>query len=373
MPDWAHELQQALSSGAELADAGLISSEEVGVADEVRAVFTVKVPPTYLSAMREASPADPVWRTVVPSKAELTYLPEELTDPIGDETHSPLPGVTHRYPDRVLLKPVHICAVYCRFCFRRYAVGQSERALTRAQLKAACHYISEHPEIWEVILTGGDPLVMSDHRIGDIVEELRAIEHVRVIRIHTRVPTVLPSRITPALARILRGDGRPRKPVYVVLHVNHAQEITAQMEEACDMLVDNGVPLLNQSVLLAGINDGASEMEELLRRLVELRIKPYYLHHGDLARGTGHFRTDLASGRRLMRTLRGRVSGLCLPLYVLDIPGGFGKVPAGPEYAVEDAEGWVVTDNSGRRHPYPPRQVDTSQPAADDERQQDPR
>lgn len=234
-------------------------------------------------------------------------------------------------------------------------MGHPEETLSRADIARAMEYIEQHKEIWEVIFTGGDPLTLSDSKLEELLDRLRAIEHVRVLRFHTRVPVVLPSRITEALAAILRGKSKPRKPVYVVTHINHAQEITPLVEHACDILVDHGVPLLNQCVLLKNINDNPATMEELLRRLVEMRVKPYYLHHGDLAQGTEHFRTSIEEGQHLMKALRGRLSGLCQPAYVLDIPGGYGKVPVNASYLTHSGENtWQVEDISGTLHQYPP-------------------
>jgi lysine 2,3-aminomutase len=255
-------------------------------------------------------------------------------------------GVVHRYPDRVLLKLVNACAVYCRFCFRREMVGPGRGGLAPAALDRALAYIAAHSEIWEVILTGGDPLVLSARRLREVVRRLGAIEHVKVIRIHTRVPVAAPERITAALTRALRTD----KATFVVVHANHPRELTSQVRAACARLIDAGIPMLSQSVLLRGVNDDAQTLGALLRTLVECRIKPYYLHHADLAPGTGHLRTTIAEGQALMRALHGRTSGLCVPTYVLDIPGGHGKSPIGPNYL--SADGATVEDFNGRRHTY---------------------
>ncbi len=302
-----------------------------------------------------ADAGDPIARQYLPDAAELAARPQELSDPIGDDAHSPLEGLVHRYPDRVLLKPVHVCAVYCRFCFRREMVAR-RRALSRAQLAAAIDYIRAHSGIWEVVLTGGDPLVLSPRRLGAIVAELSQIEHVKIIRVHSRVPVVDPARVTPALVRALQASG---KATYVVLHANHARELTGKARAACARLVDAGIPMLGQTVLLRGVNDDAATLGGLMRALVECRIKPYYLHHGDLAPGTAHWRTGIEEGQALMRALRGRLSGLCQPTYVLDIPGGYGKSPIGPSYLVRvasagDAARYQVEDFSGRHHAYPP-------------------
>jgi lysine 2,3-aminomutase len=287
--------------------------------------------------------ADPIARQYVPRADELVTTPDELADPIGDHAHSPVKGIVHRYQDRVLLKPSHACPVYCRFCFRREMVGPGGEALSPSELEAALDYVRAHPEIWEVILTGGDPLILSPRRIGEIVRALDAIDHVGVIRVHTRVPVVDPLRVTDELIAALRAE----KAVYVVLHVNHAREFTDAARAACRKLSDAGIVLLSQSVLLKGVNDDAATLEALFRSLVRHRIKPYYLHQGDLAPGTSQFRTTIAEGQALMRDLRGRVSGLCQPTYVLDIPGGHGKVPVGPGYLRDDG---TIEDPSGETH-----------------------
>ncbi|MFF7019779.1 lysine-2,3-aminomutase-like protein [Streptomyces klenkii] len=291
---------------------------------------------------------DPVGRQFVPTGQELLTTPEESDDPIGDDPFTPVKGVTHRYPDRVLLKPVHVCPVYCRFCFRREVVGPGDHMLRGEQLEAALDYIRAHPEIWEVIFTGGDPLIIAPSKLRPMLEALDAIEHVKVIRFHTRIPVVDPGRVTQDLVEALRLG----TPVWVVVHTNHSQEIGDEARGALSRLVDAGVPLVSQTVLLKGVNDTPEALEDLFRTLVVNRVKPYYLHQGDLAKGTGHFRTTIGEGQELMRDLRGRVSGMCQPTYVLDIPGGHGKVPIGPVYLTDDAA--RVTDPWGEEHAYPP-------------------
>ena len=288
----------------------------------------------------------------MPSPAELETAPEEQADPIGDERWSPLPGIVHRHRDRVLLKPTLLCPVYCRFCFRREAVGKAPAMLEPAQLGRALDYIRGHSEIWEVIVTGGDPFVLAPRRLAAIVRMLDAIAHLAVIRFHTRVPVVDAGRVTAELVAALSAE----KAVYVVVHANHPRELTATAKEAVTRLVRAGIPVLSQTVLLRGVNDDAAVLEALFRGLVAMRVKPYYLHHADLARGTAHFRTGIATGQRLVRSLRGRVSGLCQPTYVLDIPGGYGKVPiATCAIGRRDPGGeWIVEDGAGGRHIYPP-------------------
>lgn len=296
---------------------------------------------------------DPVGRQYLPSSDEMIRTAEEMSDPIGDERHSPVKGIVHRYPDRVLLKISNICAVYCRYCFRREMVGPGQEAFTDRDLEAALDYIARTPEIWEVILTGGDPLVLSARRLEAVLRRLEAIENVQIIRIHSRVPIADPARIDDTVCSVFKNSG---KPVYVIVHVNHAQEITPEVEGALLRLRAAGCTLLSQSVLLRGVNDDAVVLEALFRRLVALHVKPYYLHHPDLAPGTGHFRVGIEEGRAIMKRLQGRLSGLCLPRYVLDIPGGFGKVPVEHSYAHELAGGgYEVEDIHGHIHFYPPK------------------
>ena len=241
---------------------------------------------------------------------------------------SPVKGIVHRYPDRVLLKALHACPVYCRFCFRREMVGPGGDALNAEELAAALDYIRDHDAVWEVILTGGDPLMLSPRRLGEIVSALDAMPHVGVIRFHTRVPVADPERVNDELLAALKVSD---SAVWVAVHCNHPDELTVEVKAALGRLADAGIPLVSQSVLLRGVNDDAAVLEALFRGLVRARVKPYYLHHGDLAPGTGHFRTGLDEGRELVKRLRGRVSGLCQPAYVLDIPGGHGKAPIGPD------------------------------------------
>jgi lysine 2,3-aminomutase len=337
---------RTMRGGADLASAGLIRPQDVAAADAVAERYSVAVTPHLASLVRADDPADPIARQFLPSPAELAASPGELADPIGDAAHSPVKGVVHRHPDRVLLQPILACPVYCRFCFRRERVGPDGGALTAAELDAALAYIAGHAEIWEVILTGGDPLMLSDRRLADIVGRLGAVPHVQTIRIHTRVPIAEPARITDALCDALESE----KPVWVAIHCNHPRELDPAAKAACRRLVRRGIPLVSQTVLLKGVNDDADTLEALMRALIAARVKPYYLHHPDLAPGTGHFRTGIADGQALVAELRRRVSGLAQPTYVLDIPGGFGKSPVGPGYL----DGAAVRDLDGRAHLYPP-------------------
>jgi lysine 2,3-aminomutase len=335
---------------SDLAASGLIDASKRAALERVAAQYAVAVTPAMADLI--AGPDDPIARQFVPNIAELEAGPGETADPIGDHAHSPLPGIIHRYPDRVLLKLTPVCAVYCRFCFRREMVGPAAKPLTPAELETAVAYIAAHSEIWEVILSGGDPLVLSPRRLRPVMARLAEIDHVKVIRVHTRVPVADPGRVSIELVRALKAPG---KASYIVLHANHARELTPAAREACARFVDAGIPMLSQSVLLKGVNDDRQALGELMRALVECRIKPYYLHHGDLAPGTSHLRSSIERGQELMRALRGRLSGLCQPAYVLDIPGGHGKSPIGPSYLSRDDAGRVqVEDYNGGTHCYPP-------------------
>lgn len=335
----------------------LASPESLSALERVAARYAVAVTPDVAALIDTSDANDPIARQYIPSADELVTAPNENADPIGDHAHSPVSGIVHRYPDRVLFKLVHVCAVYCRFCFRREMVGPGkETALSDDVYSKALDYISSHAEIWEVILTGGDPLMLSARRLGEIMNDLAAIDHVKIIRIHTRVPVADPGRVTDEMVAALKADGAT---TWVALHANHPRELTADARAACARMIDAGIPMVSQSVLLRGVNDDAATLEALMRGFVECRIKPYYLHHGDLAPGTAHLRTTLEQGQKLMQALRGRVSGLCQPDYVLDIPGGHGKAPVGPQYLSrtrEDGDGqrYRIVDYCGDVHLYPP-------------------
>jgi lysine 2,3-aminomutase len=339
---------RTLRHPADLADAGLIPPERVAALIEVAARYAVAITPAMTQLIDTTDAGDPIARQFVPDVAELTTTPDERADPIGDHVHEVTPGLIHRYPDRVLLKLVSACAVYCRFCFRRETVGQGE-AMSKADLAAALDYITAHPEVWEVIVSGGDPLVAAPRRLKALTAALARIDHVKVVRFHTRVPVVAPDRVTPELVAALKGEGAT---TWVAIHANHPRELTDAARAALARLADAGIPLVGQTVLLRGVNDDAATSSALMRVLVECRVKPYYLHHADLAPGTGHFRTTIAEGQALMKAMRGRVSGLCQPTYVLDIPGGHGKAPVGPGYVTERGGATLVEDFNGLRHVY---------------------
>lgn len=349
-----------LRTTAQLCEHGFVPAERRAEVDKVSACYAVALTDAFAQLIDRKDSNDPIARQFVPDIAELDRRAEELADPIGDDAHSPVEGIVRRYPDRVLLKLTHVCAVYCRFCFRREMVGPGKaKALSATALAAALDYIRGDKNIWEVILTGGDPLVLSLRRLREVMKALAEIDHVKVVRIHTRVPIAEPARISPEMVRALKIKG---KPTYVAVHVNHARELTKAARSGFARMADAGLPLLAQIVLLKGVNDTPEAMESLLRACIECRIKPYHLNHGDLAPGTSHLRTDIATGQTLMRELRGRVSGLCQPTYVLDIPGGHGKSPIGPSYIVRadanDGDHVVIEDFNGGRHVYPPLRSD---------------
>ncbi|MDE2319245.1 MAG: lysine-2,3-aminomutase-like protein [Rhodospirillales bacterium] len=313
--------QRTLRTPQELVQAGLLPPEKLAGAEAVAARYAIAVPPA-LAAMIE-NPGDPLGLQFIPDPAELITAPHENADPIADEALSPLPGIVHRYPDRALLKPLLACPVYCRFCFRREQVGPDGGLLTPDQLEAAYAYISARPAIREVILTGGDPLILSPRRLGDILHRLDAIPHVELLRIHSRVPVADPALINAALLAALETE----KPLYLAIHANHAREFSSGVIDALNRLSRIGIPLLGQTVLLAGVNDSEDALADLFRAMLRARVKPYYLHQLDAAPGTARFHVPPARGREILANLRGKISGTAFPTYILDRPGGLGKIP----------------------------------------------
>ena len=346
------KLDRSLRTIDDLAAAGFVAEGDKAALAPVAARYAVAITPAMAALIDRNDPDDPMARQFVPDARELVHLPEEREDPIGDHAHSPVEGIVHRYPDRVLLKAVHICPVYCRFCFRREMVGpEGLGTLAPEAMDRAFAYIAAHPEIWEVILTGGDPLVLSARRLKEMMGRLAAIPHVKIVRVHSRVPVVEPERIDAGLVEALLAS---KKTVTVAVHANHPRELTHAARAGLALLHRSGVVLLSQSVLLRGVNDDVETLAALMRGFVEARVTPYYLHHPDLAPGTSHFRLSIEEGQKLVAALRGHVSGLCQPRYVLDIPGGYGKaVIAAPEIAPVGA-GHQIRDFRGGFHAYPP-------------------
>jgi lysine 2,3-aminomutase len=320
---------------------GLLPEADRAALAAVGRRYAVGVPAAFAGLIEAAD--DPIGRQVLPDAAELVIAPHERADPIGDEAFSPLRGLVHRYPDRVLIKPLLICPVYCRFCFRREHVGPDGGLLSEAEIAAALAYVAARPGIREVILTGGDPLLLSPRRLAALLEGVGAIGHVELLRIHTRVPVADPDLVSEALAATLAT----KTPLWLVLHANHAREFTPAARAAVRRIQGQGVPVLGQSVLLRGVNDSVEALEALFRAMLRARVKPYYLHQLDPAPGTARFHVPIAEGQALLAGLRGRVTGLAWPTYVLDIPGGHGKVPVGPGYLEADGG---VRDPWGVRH-----------------------
>lgn len=335
--------------------------------------FQMKATPYYLSLINKDNiPDDPVWKMAVPSTKELKVLPSELSDPIGDTNKSlnnqPVPMLTHRYPDRVLLYPTPMCGTYCRHCFRRRLAGRDEFIPKPGGIQKALDYISKNEGIHEVILTGGDPLMMLDEDLFALLKSIKEIPHIRTIRIHSRMPVVNPYRITPELAKGLSK----LRPIWIVTHFNHPQEITDFAVSRLELLIKKGIPVLNQGVLLKGINDNEETLRELGWRLIESSIKPYYLHHLDRAKGISHFRVGVKKGVKLLKTLRGTMPGYAIPSYMLDIPKGFGKVPLQYHYLSTDEDGRIYVEtpegeyqiysDTAVENPEPPSEVPTISP-----------
>jgi lysine 2,3-aminomutase len=312
----------------DLLSEGLIAADQAKALKPVAEQYAIALTPHLRSLISAPAALDPIARQFVPDEAEALRLETESADPIGDHNHEPVEGVIHRYPDRVLLKVVSVCPVYCRFCFRREMVGPGrEPGLSPSGLEAALDYIRGTQTIWEVIVTGGDPFMLSPRRARELTDALEAIDHVKVVRWHTRMPVADPDRVSVEYARAISSR---RKAVYVAVHVNHARELSPSSRAALSRLSEAGVALLSQSVLLKGVNNTLEALCDLMRALVECQVRPYYLHHPDLAPGTSHFRLSIEEGQDLVRRLRDEVSGLCQPDYVLDIPGGVSKALLSP-------------------------------------------
>jgi len=339
---WQQALKESLTSVDQLAERFAIDPQSLrGVAER----YPLRITPYYLSLIETIG--DPIWRQCVPDLRELGDA--GLPDPLGEENLSPVPAVIHRYPDRAVFLVSGSCASYCRFCTRKRKVGCAGLSLSFRELREGIEYIAATPQIKDVILSGGDPLVLPDAVLGDLLARVRAIPHVDILRIGTRVPVTLPERITDHLCALLKRFA----PLFINTHFNHPRELTEQAAEACGKLVDVGIPLGNQTVLLRGVNDDPQTMAELLRGLLKMRVRPYYLHQMDLARGTAHFRTPVRTGLEIMKSLRGQISGLALPHFVIDLPGGKGKVPLLPDYAERRGNLLLITTASGELVEYP--------------------
>ena len=352
--DWKWQYAHRILTSEALSKVIPLSDEEKADIDRCLESFRMAITPYYASLIDPNDPNDPIRMQAVPSGRELEECPDDMADPLGEIGDSPVPHVVHRYPDRVLLLVTYQCAMYCRHCTRRRAVGEEDRVIPERALARALDYIRSHGEIRDVLVSGGDPLTMATDRLERILSAIRAIPHVEVIRIGTRVPVVLPMRVTPELTDMLRKY----HPVWINTHFNHPKEITPEARLACELLVDAGIPLGNQSVLLKGVNDSAEIMKELLLKLVKMRVRPYYLYQCDLSRGIAHFRTRVETGVDILHALTGRISGYALPRYVIDAPGGGGKIPVQYEYVMKKDDEEVLLENfQGKvfRYPQPKR------------------
>lgn len=342
---------RTLRSVKDLQAAGLVSDTLAPKLADVEAAYAIALPETLARTINLSDLLDPIRRQYVPSPEEMEIKAGESGDPIGDGHHSPVPGLVHRYPDRVLIKAASTCPVYCRFCFRREMVGPEKgEALTRSGLDAVIAYIAAHREIFEVILTGGDPMMLSAARAREITARLEKIEHVKVIRWHTRMPVTRPDRITQDYAEAISSR---TKAVFVAVHANHANEFTPEAIAACRLLAGQGIALVSQSVLLRGVNDTIEDLSILMRAFLAAGIKPYYLHQLDAAPGTSHFRVPVEEGQRLVRALRDTLSGLAIPHYVFDIAGGVSKASLALSDIERRDDGWVVRGRDGGDYPLP--------------------
>jgi lysine 2,3-aminomutase len=337
--DWTAELRASLRSADDLERAlDLTPAEREGARRAEQEGLPIRITPYYLSLCDRRDPTCPIRLQCVPRADEAREVPGDLADPLGEVAHEVAPHLVRRYPDRALLLATDRCGVYCRFCTRSRMVGDGGGAVSLDRLAPAFAWLEAHPEVRDVIVSGGDPLTLATDRLCRLITRLRAIPSVETIRLATRVPVTLPSRITPELVRALR----PHHPIWVMTHFNHPKELRPQAERACRRLVDSGFPVMNQTVLLRGVNDDAVVLEALFRGLVRWRVRPYYLLHADAVRGTSHLRTSMATGIGIMEQLQGRLSGIALPKLIVDTPGGMGKVPVGPDYVVSRSAGRTV-------------------------------
>jgi lysine 2,3-aminomutase len=358
--DWRWQLQHSVRSGAALARVIPLSEDERAGVDETAKIFRLGISPYYLTLIDPGHPFCPVRMQAIPVKAEARIRKGELEDPLGEDPHRPVESIVHKYPDRVLFLATDSCSVYCRHCTRRRITRGGEAELSRSELHNGLDYIRAHPEVRDVLVSGGDPLSLSDERLDELLTGLREIEHVEMIRIGTRMPVTLPMRITEALAAMLRKHA----PLFVVTHFNHPKELTADARRACELLVDHGVPVENQSVLMRRINSEARIIKELNHGCLRMRVRPYYLHQMDVAEGCEHLRTPTLKGIEILEELRGWTTGLAVPHLAVDLPGGGGKVTMQPEYVLERKEGATVFRNyKGKTYEYPePEETDCSCP-----------
>ena len=356
--DWRWQNRSRIRSLADLDRMFSLTDDERQAIEMHKGALPVGITPYYASLLDPENPAQGLRRTVIPVLAEYLRSRGEADDPLGEDSHSPVPGLVHRYPDRVLLLVTNFCSVYCRYCTRARMVGSvGERSIRKQGLEQAIDYIAANPVIRDVLLSGGDPLSLDDERLEWILSRLRKIPHVEFIRIGTKQPVVEPQRITPALTRILKRY----HPLWMSLHFTHPDELTPEVAEACARLADAGIPLGSQTVLLKGVNDDVATMKTLVQGLLRFRVRPYYLYQCDPISGSAHFRTSVDKGLEILRGLRGHTTGYAVPTYVMDAPAGGGKIPVSPDYIVgRDGDDLLLTNYANGSYRYPDPQADTS-------------
>lgn len=355
METWRTLVKESLSKPEEISAFFELPLEDVR---KIQKVFKIRITPYYALLIREKG--YPLYRQMVPDLAELA-TDDGVCDPLNEDKDSPVPGIVHRYPDRVLFLISHMCASYCRFCTRKRKVGDIHK-ISPSHIRDGINYISEHTEVRDVILSGGDPLMLSDRRLDDILRRLREIPHIEILRIGSRVPCVLPQRVTPELVEIIKKY----HPVFMNVHFNHPDEITPESSRALNLLADAGIPLGNQTVLLKGVNDDPAVMKRLMQKLLTVRVRPYYIYQADYVKGTEHLRTRVEKGLEIIQALRGWTSGLAVPQFVIDSPGGGGKIPLLPEYVLSVSDDEVIMRNyEGKIFSYP--QTRQEEPVISDE------
>ena len=339
--DWKWQVRNRVETLEDLKKYVTLTPEEEDGVSKCLGTLRMAITPYYLSLIDLNNPNCPVRKQAVPTAAELHKAEADLLDPLHEDTDSPVPGLTHRYPDRVLLLVTDQCSMYCRHCTRRRFAGQHDAAVDMCQIDKCIEYVSQHPEVRDVLLSGGDALLISDEKLEYIISKLRAIPHVEIVRIGSRTPVVMPQRITPELCNMLKKY----HPIWLNTHFNHPNEVTEESARACAMLADAGIPLGNQTVLLAGVNDCVHVMKNLVHKLVSMRVRPYYIYQCDLSMGLEHFRTPVSKGIEIIEGLRGHTSGYCVPTFVVDAPGGGGKTPVMPNYVISQTPNKVILRN----------------------------
>jgi len=347
--DWKWQFRNRITTVEQLEKVVLLSEKEKRDISVCLNNFRMAITPYYASLMDPKDPKCPIRMQAIPTINEMKVLPYEMADPLDEERDSPVKNIVHRYPDRVLFLVTRMCSMYCRHCTRRRTVGEEDFAISDDEIDTAVDYIAKNEAIRDVLISGGDPLTLDDGRLERIISKLRRIDHVEIIRIGTRVPVVMPMRITPGLLDMLKKY----QPIWINTHFNHPKEITPDSAKACTDIVDAGIPLGNQSVLLRGINDNVETMRELLLKLVKIRVRPYYLYQCDLSQGLGHFRTEVEKGIEIINKLQGYISGFAVPKFVIDSPHGGGKIPINPEYVLSADDEIVMRNYEGRIYTYP--------------------